>query len=237
MESAGARLKKLRLEKGLSLEEAHKKTKVHLNILKSIEEDSFVNLSPVYIRGFLKIYCQFLGVDPREYMPDYQETQVKINLSEAKQGARTSLRTLPLKLNFLKPYLKPKIISTALLILALILLSVGLFKLGKFTYRKSNSLPKKVKVAKVIPENKRVQAAKYRVPQAIAVTPKTQYPASISERTTASIIRLAIHAKEDSWAQIKIDGKTVFQSVIKKAGRRAGRPKIKSSLVWVMPEA
>ena len=58
MESPGARLKKIRLEKGISLEEVHKKTRIHLDLLKAIEEDSLINLSPVYTKGFLKIYCQ-----------------------------------------------------------------------------------------------------------------------------------------------------------------------------------
>ena len=54
METIGAKLKKIRLEKGLTLEEAHKQTKIHLNILKAIEDESLVNFNPVYIKGFLK---------------------------------------------------------------------------------------------------------------------------------------------------------------------------------------
>ena len=46
MESAGERLKKIRLERGLSLEQVHKATKVHLNVLKAIEEDNLVNFNP-----------------------------------------------------------------------------------------------------------------------------------------------------------------------------------------------
>ncbi len=80
MESAGARLKKLRLQKGLSLEEVHKQTKIHLDILKAIEEDSLVNFSPVYIKGFLKIYCKFLGVDPRDCVSDYKEPRPKVGV-------------------------------------------------------------------------------------------------------------------------------------------------------------
>jgi cytoskeletal protein RodZ len=67
MDQTGAALKKLRLEKGISLEEVHKKTKIHPNILKAIEGDSLTNLSPIYLKGFLKIYCNFLGVDPKPY--------------------------------------------------------------------------------------------------------------------------------------------------------------------------
>src|SRR5512137_1102470 len=70
MSSIGARLKDIRLKKGLSLEEAHAKTKLNVTILKAIEENNLVQVSPVYIKGFIKIYCEFLGVDPLEYSPD-----------------------------------------------------------------------------------------------------------------------------------------------------------------------
>jgi cytoskeletal protein RodZ len=40
IETAGARLKQLRLEKGISLEEVQKKTRIHLNVLRAIEGDS-----------------------------------------------------------------------------------------------------------------------------------------------------------------------------------------------------
>lgn len=73
-EQTGAHLKKIRLAKGLSLEEAHKQTRIHTRILKALEGDSLTNLSPVYVRSFLKIYCRFLGVDPKDYIADYQET-------------------------------------------------------------------------------------------------------------------------------------------------------------------
>ena len=111
MESAGARLKKLRLEKGLSLEEASKKTKVHLNILKALEEDNIINLSPVYIKGFLKIYCKFLGVDAKDYLTGYQESQDKtIKLPEVKENPRP---------------------AAFIFIIGLIILSFLLFGLGK----------------------------------------------------------------------------------------------------------
>jgi len=63
MESPGTRLKRLRLEKGISLEEVHKKTKVHLNILKAIEEDNLINFSPVYLKGFLNQMGEYKTVE------------------------------------------------------------------------------------------------------------------------------------------------------------------------------
>lgn len=84
IEPVGERLKKARLEKGISLEEAHKKTKLHLNILKALEEDNLINFSPVYIKGFLKIYCDFLGLDARDYIADYKEPKPILKASTVK---------------------------------------------------------------------------------------------------------------------------------------------------------
>ena len=75
MEPIGEKLKKARLEKGLTLEEVHRKTKIHLNVLKAIEEGSLVNFSPVYIKGFLKIYCKFLGIEYSDSLFDHKQIQ------------------------------------------------------------------------------------------------------------------------------------------------------------------
>src|SRR5512136_2744554 len=75
MDSVGAKLKKIRQEKGLSIEDVQKQTKIHPNILKAIEEDNFINLSPVYVKGFLKIYCKFLGVDPSQYILECEDLE------------------------------------------------------------------------------------------------------------------------------------------------------------------
>ena len=73
MRNPGAELKKIRLEKGISLEEVQKRTKLQLNILKAIEGDGITDLSPVYLKGFLKIYCNLLGVDPKDYTAQPKE--------------------------------------------------------------------------------------------------------------------------------------------------------------------
>ena len=77
IEPIGEKLKKIRQTKGLSLEEVHKKTKIHINILKAIEGESLTNLSPIYLKGFLKIYCNFLGLDPKECSLEQKETDRK----------------------------------------------------------------------------------------------------------------------------------------------------------------
>ncbi len=60
----GPILEKKRLEKGLSLKEVEQATKIRTRYLRGLErEDPTVLPDPVYARGFLKTYANFLGLD------------------------------------------------------------------------------------------------------------------------------------------------------------------------------
>ena len=60
----GPILEKRRLEKGLSLKEVEQATKIRTRYLQGLErEDPTVLPDPVYARGFLKTYANFLGLD------------------------------------------------------------------------------------------------------------------------------------------------------------------------------
>jgi len=60
----GSILEKRRLEKGLSLKEVEQATKIRTRYLEGLErEDPTVLPDPVYTRGFLKTYANFLGLD------------------------------------------------------------------------------------------------------------------------------------------------------------------------------
>lgn len=194
MESTGSRLKKLRLEKGLTLEDVQKKTKIHLNILRAIEEDSLINFNPVYIKGFLKIYCRFLNVDPRDYMPDYKGPQDTTRYVSAAPSVSTGrkpvfgvslLKSLSLKI---MQIIKPKVIFVIALIFVFV---IGLFNLGKIITSKRISVKKKL-------------------PIPVSVAYKPQGPALVK------IIRLDISAKENCFIQVKSDGRVIFQNILRK---------------------
>jgi cytoskeleton protein RodZ len=60
----GAILEKKRLEKGLSLKEVEQATKIRTRYLEGLEREDPTSLpDPVYARGFLKTYANFLGLD------------------------------------------------------------------------------------------------------------------------------------------------------------------------------
>lgn len=200
-ESVGENLRKVRLEKGISLEEAHKKTKLHLNILNALEEDNLINFSPVYIKGFLKIYCEFLGLDARDYIADYKEPKPIASVKENKQASKASiLKATTAKIVYSKTS-RIKIKKILVFILAVFLL-FGLFRLGKIVSLKHKARENKTQKINLFKE----------------------------EAKTLSIITLGIRAREDCWIKIVADGRIVFQSVLKKGRSEVWNAKDKVEL-------
>ncbi|MFH1415007.1 MAG: RodZ domain-containing protein [Elusimicrobiota bacterium] len=65
------KLRKIRKDKGISLEQVARETKVPLDKLKAIEEDDFSQFEArFYAAGFLKIYAEYLGIDDEDIQAD-----------------------------------------------------------------------------------------------------------------------------------------------------------------------
>jgi len=68
----GSSLKDARLRKGLSLAEAAEATKIRSRHLQALEDEQFDVLpGQTYVRGFLKTYADFLGLDGQLYVDEY----------------------------------------------------------------------------------------------------------------------------------------------------------------------
>ncbi|TRZ96422.1 helix-turn-helix domain-containing protein [bacterium] len=216
MESPGAKLKRIRLEKGLSLEEVHKKTKIHLDILKSIEEDSLVNFSPVYIKGFLKIYGNFLGVDISEFVFVPRADTIVKKAPQEKLGAFSLFKLHSFNLSAIKPKINIKIMS--LVILGLVLL-IGIFYLGKGISSLRASRAQAAKRSVLLTEkkvDKKTTVLKTQIKLPLKAKPKNQDIKNPAKKIFTSGVRLTIHAKEDCWVQLKADGKLIGRNVLKK---------------------
>jgi len=74
MRSLGTYLRQLRESRGASLEDIARSTRVGKGHLEALEEGIFSELpAPVFVRGFLRSYCGFLGVPPDEALVRYHE--------------------------------------------------------------------------------------------------------------------------------------------------------------------
>lgn len=201
IETAGSRLKRIRQEKGLSLEDVSKKTKVHLNVLRAIEGDSISNLSPIYLKGFIKIYCGCLGLDAKDFIgPSETRQKPALNAIVGRPiGARTEIKNsfikdASIKLGVIKPWVNLKKISIFVVIaIVFIFLGVSLIKL--FSARPKNRL-EKVKIS---------------MPASVL---KTEAKQTKINHDLSGEFTLGIFARGKSWISAKVDGKVVFHGVL-----------------------
>lgn len=93
IEYRGAVLGRLREERGLTLRDISKRSKVNVTYLRFIEEEAFDLLpAPVYVRGFLRLYAESLGLNGREvvesYMPPFLQSIAQRSLAKSPRRGR-----------------------------------------------------------------------------------------------------------------------------------------------------
>ncbi len=75
-ESIGETLREARHRKRASLEDASRATKIKIEILEKLEADEFNALAaPMYTKGFLKLYAEYLGLDAASVVEAYLKSQ------------------------------------------------------------------------------------------------------------------------------------------------------------------
>lgn len=87
MSSVGAYLRDLRERQGSSLEELSRATRVLHHYLEALEADDLASLpAPVFTKGFIRAYCQVLGVPPDEAIALYDRLE-----GQDRESARPSV--------------------------------------------------------------------------------------------------------------------------------------------------
>src|SRR5437867_9537452 len=70
----GPALRQARLSRRKSLEEASRETRIRLDYLQALERERFEALiGDVYVRGFLRSYSTYLGLDPDRVLGAYNQ--------------------------------------------------------------------------------------------------------------------------------------------------------------------
>jgi cytoskeleton protein RodZ len=80
MKELGLLLKQKREEKKVTLEEVSLATKIGVRILQALEEGDLEKLPPkAFVRGFVQSYARYLGLDVKEILNRFQETEGTTN--------------------------------------------------------------------------------------------------------------------------------------------------------------
>lgn len=218
LKSAGAFLKEMRESKNISQEEAAKATHIHLSVLKNLEADDYSAISPVYARGFLRLYAEYLGVSKDEVMERFQD------VSQTQKKSRVIIPSAPKEAS---GPVGPNIFSQALTLIKavdyrvfviLVLVVLVIMGFGKIKKMRSQR-PVKARTAVVQAEKpKAVKPAAPAAKKEPAVASAKEKPAAVSVKQTSVTPRervvLVVRAKAKTWLQVKVDGKTVFQNVL-----------------------
>jgi cytoskeleton protein RodZ len=75
-DSLGERFRAAREARGLSFSQVAEQLRIRSVYLAAIEDENWNTIgAPVYIRGFLRTYARFLGIDPEEAVAAFNRTQ------------------------------------------------------------------------------------------------------------------------------------------------------------------
>ncbi len=91
MGNVGDKLRQAREAKGMSLEHAAESTKIRAKYLAALEDEEYdVIPGKVYVKGFLKNYANFLGLDSEELMLEYKSKMAPSTASENRVARRVT---------------------------------------------------------------------------------------------------------------------------------------------------
>lgn len=70
------KLKEAREQKGITLAKASEDTRISKKFLESLEKEDYrIFPAEVYLKGFLRIYAQYLGLNPEEALEEYEKNK------------------------------------------------------------------------------------------------------------------------------------------------------------------
>ena len=144
----GSKLRAAREIKGVDISTAAEKTKILPQIVREIEEDDFHRVpAPIYAKGFIRSYCEYLNIDPQplieEYMEKHNQKQDLRSVTEEKVASKAKLKIPDLSGMLPKMDLKNSKISPAVLAKAgiavgvMIVLAVLISVIGKCDGKKA----------------------------------------------------------------------------------------------------
>ena len=96
-EYSGAELKKKREEMHIPLEQVASETRIRLSILQDLEDEEYSELSSsAQIKGFLRIYADYLGISAETVpVPEEELTEVEKGVPQEADSLRTDSSTTP----------------------------------------------------------------------------------------------------------------------------------------------
>ena len=224
-------LKEARNNKGISLDEAYRATKIHPNILRSLEEGTTLQLSEVYVKSYIKIYAKYLGIGESEleqyFRPARPKEKKKVsNLFVKPEQEKLKSFVPPASLSNINTFMRVRLQQFKFLKIIVIAIAIiimfALIKLASNSRKRASLVPLKTF------SQTDIDSTKTSVPK--KVDSKEQIAKKESRPTIGNGLRLTIFAEEDTWIQVRQDGQLVFRRTLKKFSSETWQAKEKFEL-------
>ncbi len=235
MESFGARLKREREQRNITLDDIAVSTKIGTRFLAAIEEDRFDQLpGGIFNKGFVRAYARHLGMDENQAIADFVAATEPV-LPEPEPQAAPVLAALAEAV----PEAQKKSrgdggIPWGIFAIVLLILACGFAVWGFYSRDKSvspsvvaprpdkpdvSSLSGQKDVPRSVPKSA-VPEPPSAISQSVSPEPEpgsresaTSTPAARSA-TDAGFFHVLIKARQDSWVAITADGKQIIQDTL-----------------------
>jgi transcriptional regulator with XRE-family HTH domain len=190
-EPLGTRLQRRRSERGLSLEQAAAGSRIRRGHLAALEASEFERLpGAAYVRGYLRAYAVFLGLDPAPLLSAYDE--------EAPKPAAAPIRPLDRLLPVPARALTPPLLAGSGLALLLLLFTV-------YSYHQYESLRAEARPSPAAAGPPPMAAS----PARLGVAGDTGAP---SPSPLPRLVAVVVDTTDEVWLEVSVDGRPAQQS-------------------------
>lgn len=218
MTSLGEFLQQSRKERNVSLDSVADATKLNIKVLQALEQnrlDPLLYSSEVYVKGFVRSYCRFLGIDEKKALALYKQDLHKHDqrIPEAAPEARDEYQ---------RPEGKKMSRLTLLLLLLLLLVVIllGYVVLERRPWKgdATLSLPPPPPAAKeAVPESSPIENQELIEPSQPAEPIKEAVLVEEEEQPVpapAVPLRVAVKSKARVWVEVAFDNKQPFETML-----------------------
>lgn len=231
MESFGARLKREREQRKVTLDDISVSTKIGTRFLVALEADRFDQLpGGIFNKGFVRAYARCLGIDENQAVADFVAAS-EPSLPDTQPQDAPVLEALAVRVpESVKKRRSDDGIPWGVFAVALLVLAFG-FAVWGFHAREKSPRPMvpappqvPVETPAVAPQKATPEPAQPSPeatspaspsppPQPLAGTPETAAPVA-APATSAGAFVVLVRAREDSWVSITADGKQIIQDTL-----------------------
>ncbi|MCM8774003.1 MAG: DUF4115 domain-containing protein [Candidatus Omnitrophica bacterium] len=223
LEELCKKLKKRREELGLDLETIVERTKVYPSVIKAIENgnlnDIINDITPVYLKGFIKIYASFLGVNVDNELEEFsgykKEKDISPVASEKKyefkrEDKKKEKRKIKINISKILTSKIIKKITPFILIIGGVIIVIFVIS-ASINFINKRIVSNRTKEEKIKGEtsitqefnkvNDSREGGSYKLPPKIEETDKN--------------IVASLKIKRDCFLKVKVDDKVVFEGILK----------------------